>query len=142
MRIALRVLVILIPAAICVAALVVPRFRSPPDPHEILERAITAHGGSASLAETRIGQVKGKVTASLPPPIGEMSMDLEEVFDFPQRHKRVMKGKTQGRDFNMSYTYRDGKWLVLLPDGQLDEKEAPSPNQTVHYASVIAQLMA
>lgn len=80
----------------------------------IIEKAIDAHGGEQNLSKLQTGRIVSKMEGSVPG-LGQTEIRVEDVFQ-PNCYKKITKGKSGGRDIELTWVingdkcwYREGK---------------------------------
>lgn len=89
-----------------------------PSPKEIVEKAITAHGGEANLWKRRLGKTKGFEKGK------ELNLVWEESFDFPEKFARLRTGTAHGRHLAQEILLKDGVFSLREGVQPVQEREA------------------
>jgi hypothetical protein len=83
------------------------------DPVAILRAAIDAHGGESNFAKARTGKTVMTIDGNMQPGVSGRFEKID-LFQFPDKHKRVVSGKTQDESFQMNYVrVGDQAWMQV-----------------------------
>ncbi len=105
----------------------------------LIRKAIEAHGGDQNLVKTARGKLKAEATGNFP---GKVSFQITwtEIFDLPQRYKRVIEGQMNGERFTMEYAIVEGKGWIRLNDGEVKDVDVPMSTIERNWTLVLASL--
>ncbi|MGI8978377.1 MAG: hypothetical protein ACR2FY_04040 [Pirellulaceae bacterium] len=86
-------------------------------PAEIIRAAIEAHGGESNFAKTYIGKTVMTVDGAFQQGVSGQ-FTKTDIFHLPSKMKRLLKGKSQGEQFEMKFVVSDGKSWAQVNGGE------------------------
>lgn len=109
--------------------------------HDVVTRAIQAHGGEARLAKTTRGRVQAKVDGFFGQG-GSVKATWEEVFDLPERYRRTLDGTNAGIPFHQEFGVNGKRGWMRQGQGAPQEFPVAEPLPLGdHWHAVLAQLL-
>jgi hypothetical protein len=108
---------------------------------EIVRAAIAAHGGEANFAKTEVARMKLELDGSFAPGVtGKFTMT--EVYQMPDKHKRIVDGDAGGLPFRMHYVRIGDQAWVRMNGGETRSLPAVSPQRGTFLTENFAGLSA
>jgi hypothetical protein len=109
--------------------------------HDVVTKAIQAHGGEAQLARTTRGRVKARVDGFFGAR-GSVKATWEEVFDLPQRYRRTLDGTNAGMPFHEENGVNGKRGWMRQGQGTPQDVLVAEPLPLGdHWHAVLAQLL-
>jgi hypothetical protein len=96
---------------------------------EIIRDAIEAHGGKSNFAKTNIGKTVMTVDGAFQQGVSGQ-FTKTDIFHLPSKMKRILKGTSEGEQFEMKFVINDGKSWVQVNGGE--PIASPEVNQDIH----------
>jgi hypothetical protein len=111
------------------------------DARIVVDKAIQAHGGEARLARTKTGRLKANVVRTTVG-VEVFKARWEEIFDLPDRYRRVIEGIENGSGVRMELVVNGKIGWMRRDGGVLTDFPVPEPLPVEqHWHAMLAQLL-